>query len=283
MFEVATLEPMDLGSHFRAFSLRGNEDGRPIDPIMGVDHAWVSAPTFPPHPHAGFSAVSYLFLDSETAIDNRDSLGHQNLIRPGGLHWTAAGGGVIHEEFPVERGRTVHMLQIFVNLPRERQRAEPFALSLEPEDVPVVRASGATIRVPLGVYGDARSPLNTPTDVTLLDISLNVGAALTFAVAPGHGAFVLPIDGVCSIDGHRFRREDLDAPVLAVSASSQTLSLAAQDGAAKAVLFMGPPLRQPVHWQGSMAFASTDDLYWAMAAYQRGELGRMESGAASAA
>ena len=65
----------------------------PIDPFLGVDHAWISTPTFQPHPHAGFSAVSYLFLDSETGIDNRDSLGNRNHIQPGGLHWTAAGAG----------------------------------------------------------------------------------------------------------------------------------------------------------------------------------------------
>src|SRR6266508_3788 len=87
-----------------------------IDPFIGVDHAWMSAPTFPPHPHAGFSAVSYLFLDSETGIANQDSIGNHNLIRPGGLHWTTAGRDVVHEEVSAEAGKTVHSLQLFVNL-----------------------------------------------------------------------------------------------------------------------------------------------------------------------
>ncbi|WP_436304007.1 MULTISPECIES: pirin-like C-terminal cupin domain-containing protein [unclassified Variovorax] len=55
-----------------------------IDPFLGIDHAWMSAPTFPPHPHAGFSAVTYLFLDSETGIANPDSPGNSTLIQPGG-------------------------------------------------------------------------------------------------------------------------------------------------------------------------------------------------------
>lgn len=85
MSVIATLQRANHGSQFRVYGLRGVADL--IDPFIGVDHAWMSGPTFPPHRHAGFSAVSYVFLDSETGIDNRDSLGTRNLIRPGGLHW----------------------------------------------------------------------------------------------------------------------------------------------------------------------------------------------------
>src|SRR6185369_4691129 len=143
MNDIAQLHRMNIGSGFRAYSLRGGERAEPIDPFLGVDHAWMSAATFPPHPHAGFSAVSYLFLDSETGVNNRDSLGNHNYIQPGGLHWTAAGRGVVHEEVPAEAGKTVHMLQVFINLARERQSAPPFALSLAPQDVPAVQLPGA--------------------------------------------------------------------------------------------------------------------------------------------
>lgn len=69
---IATLQRANQGSHFRAYGLRGM--AALIDHFLGVDHAWMSAPTFPPHPHTGFSAVSYLFLDSKTGINSRDSL-----------------------------------------------------------------------------------------------------------------------------------------------------------------------------------------------------------------
>lgn len=129
MSTVARLQRMHHGSHFRAFTLRGGQSDQSIDPFLAVDHAWIGGPTFPPHPHAGFSAVSYLFLDSETGIDNRDALGNRNLIQPGGLHWTVAGSGVVHEEVPAEPGKTVHMLQVFINLPLDRQTQAPFAFS----------------------------------------------------------------------------------------------------------------------------------------------------------
>ena len=122
---IARMQRANRGSQFRAYRLHGSDPSQ-LDPFMGIDHAWMSAPTFPPHPHAGFSAVTYLFLDSETGIANRDSQGNSTLIEPGGLHWTAAGRGVVHEENPAVLGRTAHLLQIFVNLPRERQGVVPF-------------------------------------------------------------------------------------------------------------------------------------------------------------
>lgn len=274
---ITHLHPMNHGNHFRAYSLRGDAAGQPIDPILGVDHAWTSAPTFPPHPHAGFSAVSYLFLDSETGIDNRDSLGNHNLISPGGLHWTAAGRGLMHEEVPAETGKTVHSLQIFVNLPRIRQSDAPHVFSLAPEDVPVVHLPGVKVRVPLGSFGSARSPLAPPTEVSLLDINLDEGSELRVPIPPGHSAFVLPINGQISVNGQAYELDKFTLPAFPAQATPHAISLAATQSSAKAVLFIGPPLHQPVHWQGPMAFASTEALASAIAAYQHGDFGTLDA------
>ncbi|AFC86946.1 pirin family protein [Frateuria aurantia] len=236
---IAPLQRANHGSHFRAFGLRGVASL--IDPFIGVDHAWMSGPTFPPHPHAGFSAVSYVFLDSETGINNRDSIGTQNLIRPGGLHWTTAGRGIVHEEVPAETGKMVHSLQIFVDLPAEQRHVEPFPLILEPQDTPVIHMPGIKVRVPLGSYRDARSPLTPPTDVTMLDISIEAGAELMLPVPPGHVAFVLPVFGTALVDGESFNPNDLRLPVFTAQETSQEIKLRANDSC-KAMLFAGWPL-----------------------------------------
>lgn len=275
MSDIAQLHRMNIGAGFHAYTLRGGEMAEPIDPFLGVDHAWMSASTFPTHPHAGFSAVSYLFLDSETGIDNRDSLGTRNLIQPGGLHWTAAGRGVVHNEVPAETGKTVHMLQIFVNLAIDRQSAKAFALSIEPQDVPIVRLPGVKVRVPLGAFGEVRSPLHPPTAVCLLDISLDEGATLSVPVSTDHSAFIMPIFGTLEINGESFDANELRLPVFPAQAASREITLQAKHGNAKAVLFSGLPLYQPVHWQGSFALASAEALAASLAAYKRGEFGSL--------
>jgi redox-sensitive bicupin YhaK (pirin superfamily) len=272
MTTIARMQRATHGPQFRALRLHATE-AMPLDPFMGIDHAWMSAPTFPPHPHAGFSAVTYLFPDSETGIANRDSQGNSNLIEPGGLHWTAAGRGVVHEENPAVTGRTTHLLQIFVNLPQALQNAAPQALSLAPHDVPEVLRGGARVRVPVGQFGGVQSPLRPPTDVTLLDIALDAGASIDLPVPAGHRAFFMPIKGNVALDGERFGIDDLGAAIVPVANQASVHRLLAEGAAGQVAVFIGEPLRQPQFSNGPMAFARQQDLIAATAAYQRGDMG----------
>lgn len=274
MTTIARMQRANRGAQFRAVRLHG-ADPALLDPFMGIDHAWMSAPTFPPHPHAGFSAVTYLFLDSGSGMANRDSQGNRNLIEPGGLHWTAAGRGVVHEEVPAIPGSTTHLLQIFINLPQDRQNAAPFALTLAPQEVPVVQRPGVRVRVPLGSFDGVQSPLAPPTEVTLLDISLDANAALALSVPAGQRAFVMPINGRAQLDGVGFGLDDLGAAILPIAAEATTHQLIAQAGGAQVAVFIGAPLHQAVFSNGPMAFARQEDLIAATAAYQRGELGQL--------
>lgn len=239
-FTIAPIQRANHGGHFRAYGLRGVAGL--IAPFINVDHAWMSAPTFPPHPHAGFSAVSYVFPDSDAGIENRDNIGTHNLIRPGGVHWTTAGRGIVHEEIPAEAGKTVHSLQIFVGLEPGKQSIAPFALSLEPQDVPVVQLPGVNVRVPVGSFHGVRSPLVPPTDVTMLDVSLDESAELTVPVAAGECAFVMPIFGTMAIDGRHFDPNDLRLPVFTAQRASHFITIQAPSGMASVMVFAGRPL-----------------------------------------
>lgn len=234
---IAKLKRMNIGSHFRASALRAGPGE--LGQFLGVDHAWMGAPTFPPHQHQAMSAVSYLFLDSEAGVDNKDSLGTHNVIRPGGLHWTLAGSGIVHEEVPASSGKTVHSLQIFVDLPPALRAAPPRALSLEPEDIPSVVLPGARVRVPLGHFHDAVSPLDAPNRVTVLDVSLDPGATVHLPVDAGESAFALVIYGEVAFDGTSFAATGSDAPVWPVSDRPGDIGVTAGQDRAKIVFFRG--------------------------------------------
>lgn len=238
---VMRLNQMNHGSHFRASTLRDMDRTGAIDPVLGIDHAWMAGPTFPAHSHVGFSAVSYVFADAETGLLNEDSIGTRNLIRPGGLHWTAAGSGIVHEEVPAEPGKASRLLQIFVNLPPAKQSAPPFALSLEPEDVPVAELAGVRVRVPVGSFGDLNSPMAPPTKLTLIDASFDAGATLSIPVAAGENAFVVPVSGQISVNGLSYDAEGGEIPAFPASPEGQTLQLAAVGSRAQAVIFSGVP------------------------------------------
>src|SRR5258705_4241259 len=76
---------------------------RMVGPFIFMDHAGpiTDIPSQPssldvlPHPHIGLSTVSYLFGGKVT---HRDSLGVEQVIRPGEVNWMTAGSGIAHSE-----------------------------------------------------------------------------------------------------------------------------------------------------------------------------------------
>src|ERR1700679_1828133 len=76
---------------------------RMVGPFIFMDHAGpiVDLPSMPskldvlPHPHIGLSTVSYIFNGQAT---HRDSLGIEQVIRPGEVNWMTAGRGIAHSE-----------------------------------------------------------------------------------------------------------------------------------------------------------------------------------------
>jgi hypothetical protein len=80
---------------------------------------------FGPHPHGGFSIISYVYEDSLTGLRSCDSLGNDFVIDPGGMVWTQAGSGLMHQEVAADNDRELHGLQAFVNLSPKNKLAAP--------------------------------------------------------------------------------------------------------------------------------------------------------------
>lgn len=265
--------PAPAGLRVRAIS--GAGQGIDLDPILGIDVFEMPGPAFPPHPHAGFSALTYVLPDSPTGFWNRDSLGHELPIRPGALHWTTAGRGVMHEEFPLEPGREAHGLQIFVNLRTADKKMAPAILHLEPQEVPVLELDGASVRVVLGTFGALSSPLAPPTPVRLLDVILAPGAGLTVPARPGEGLALFVRTGSLASD-RPGRSEAVAAGQVAVSdPDGDALLLRAGPEGTRLFAFGGPPLREPVVAHGPFIAESRDALQAVMRAWAEGRMGHL--------
>ena len=132
--------PLSIGSGFTGVGFRHGQFSGAMDPLIMVDHYTMTKPTFGAHPHAGLSAVTVLFEDTEGKFNNRDSLGNDFNINPGDLYWLNAGSGAIHDEAP-RKGASIHGLQIFVNLPARMKHQAPSSLHVKREDIPCTAGS----------------------------------------------------------------------------------------------------------------------------------------------
>jgi redox-sensitive bicupin YhaK (pirin superfamily) len=252
-----------IGAGFQAEGWR--EPQVLLDPFIMVDHFRMSEPAFAPHPHAGFSAVTYLFDDSATGMLSRDSLGGEHVIAPGGLHWTLAGRGVMHDEFPAETGREAHGLQIFVNLPADQKLRAPTVMRLSAEQMPERVGEGWRA---VQVFG-ADTALDLPWSTSLVLVDIDAGAAFDFVLPEGEQGFAIVIHG----SGHTD-----ELPL----SSGRALSLPVGGGARivadetlRLACFCGRPLHEPVVRHGPFVMSDEGQVVAALQRFQSGGMGRL--------
>lgn len=259
---------------FATYSLR-SEPTFSLDPFLNLDEFVMSMPTFPPHPHAGFSAVTYMFEDSEGAFKNRDSLGDESRIEAGGIHWTQAARGMMHEETPEQPGLRCHGLQMFVNLRDEHKQAPPVAYHVSPKEVPEVqRSPGVRVRVLAGTFDGIQSPLKALlTPITFLEVHLAPDAQVDVDAPRAHNSFVMIVRGSgtvadVAVEEHEALLFAHDADRVSLRGGSKGMQLLFGEGA---------PLDEPVVFGGPFVMTRTSDIHDARQRFLRGEMGRLEA------
>lgn len=157
---------------------------RMVGPFIFMDHAGpiVDMPSQPssldvlPHPHIGLSTVSYLFGGEVT---HRDSLGVQQIIRPGEVNWMTAGSGISHSERfenPSSLSGGLEMIQTWVALPEKDEESAPSFVNYTPEQLPVFQEKGIWMRLIAGDAYGLQSKVKTNSPLFYLHIVLQKGA-----------------------------------------------------------------------------------------------------------
>jgi redox-sensitive bicupin YhaK (pirin superfamily) len=249
------------------------QDRHALDPVVLVDHFVMPTPAFAPHPHAGFSAVTYLFEDGG-GVRNRDSLGDDRVIGPGALHWTQAGRGMLHEEIPAVAGVAAHGLQLFVNSRAIHKDAPPAVFHLRADEVPVVALEGGVqVRVARGEFAGQRSQLPAHTGLTLLDVKLPANTSAAIPIGRGQRAFAIVVSGALATpDGevpehHAVRYADEGAALL----------LQAGGQATQVVVLAGEPIGEPLVPRGPFIANTAEQALDMIRRFQRGEMGSLEA------
>jgi len=262
------------GGHFSARRLDLKGLGAFASPVMGLDHYRMSGPTFAPHPHAGFSAVSYVFEDSAGSLRNRDSLGHDVVIEPGEMVWTQAGSGVVHDEVPSQSGREVHGVQIFINLARRHKELPPQMLYAPTKDIPVTRdAKGNQTRVLVGQFGQQAGTVRPAEPFDFFDVKLV--DEWRYEAPPLRNVLVYVLAGEVEVKADGDKRALGTFQAVSVSTDkSGVLHLAAKSPAHVLVL-SGTDPHEPLAVYGPFIMNDEAQLENAFERYRSGRMGRL--------
>ncbi|MFE1985854.1 pirin family protein [Streptomyces mirabilis] len=266
---------MELDTHERGtlFSARGARFAVDLDPFLNTDLFRMTGPVFAPHPHAGFSAVTYLFDDSTTRFHNRDSLGDKSMIEPGGVHWTVAGSGIVHDEVVEEVGRLGHGAQIFVRLPETDEQNDPYGMHFTPQELPSDElADGVRVRVVAGEAFGLRSPVREAAGSHVYDLMLGPGARVEIPVDPEFRGFVMTVEGDGRIATPASRGELGPAGLAVFEPGTGAVELAAGEQGGQFLFGAGRPLRTPTYMYGGFCLSSRTRVTEAVERYQSGEM-----------
>lgn len=256
MFPSPQLEMLDPFLMLDAFS-----SNDPDDYIAG----------FPSHPHRGFETVTYLLHGN---MRHRDSVGHEGVIRSGGVQWMTAGSGIEHSEMPEQEDGWMSGFQLWINLPAAQKMQPPRYQEYEPEQIPVEQGvDGTVIRVvagttPGGVSGAVTQIAAQPV---YFDVTLPAGGSFHQPLPAGHNAFVYLIEGRLSIDC-----TELLSGSLAVLGHGDQLEADTAEEGARFLLIAGKPFNEPVARSGPFVMNTAAELRQAYADYRDGKFGRVK-------
>lgn len=184
---TAAINPAVKVKRILPFRLR-----RMVGPFIFMDHAGPIAEVTSqpsqldvlPHPHIGLSTVSYLFGGQVT---HRDSLGVEQVIRPGEVNWMTAGRGIAHSERfedPSALTGGLEMIQTWVALPEKDEEASPSFDNYTPAQLPVFTDKGVWMRLIAGDAYGLKNNVKTASPLFYLHVVLQPGA--TFALPKEH-------------------------------------------------------------------------------------------------
>lgn len=223
------------------------------------------------HPHRGFETVT---LAWEGAVAHRDNAGHSGVIGPGDAQWMTAASGIFHEEYLEEnftrKGGKLHMMQLWVNLPKKHKMAPPAYQPIRAADVPSVALPGANVRVLAGEFAGAKGPARTFTPITMLDIDARAGESVKIPLPRSYNAIAVVAEGRVSADGQIAASGEL----LLFSNDGEAVELSVEEDA-HVILLSGEPIDEPIVQYGPFVMNTPEEIIQAVRDVSAGKFGEI--------
>ena len=226
-----------------------------------------------PHPHAGFETVTFM-IDGDLPAEQGGGT-----LAPGDVEWTTTGSGIVHgPDRPLE-GR-LRALQLWLTLPRRDRWTAPDHQFVRRDGALVRREPGAELRLYSGTTGELVSPTRNRVPVTLVDVRLDAGAAMTQQVPASHNGFFYVLDGEAELGADRQRlavgqvgwldRGDGDG-------DGETAVRIANPGAQplRVLFYAGQRQDIPIAWYGPFIGDTRDDIARSIERYRAGKFLRV--------
>ncbi|MBL8471144.1 MAG: pirin family protein [Rhodocyclaceae bacterium] len=208
-----------------------------LDHVGPVDVSEGDGLSVGPHPHTGLQTFTWMV---EGEILHRDSLGYEQIIRPGQVNLMTAGHGISHSETsPAQRPKNIHVAQLWIALPDALRNMDP-AFEHYPE-LPRQEHDGFSLTLLAGELLGERSPVRVHSPLFGTDISAVGGTRTVMPLRPEFEYGLLVLSGEVQAAGQTL----VPGALLDLGSGRDSLPLACGD-AARCLLLGGQPFGEEV-------------------------------------
>lgn len=226
-----------------------------------------------PHPHRGFSPVTFIF---EGGVHHRDSMGIESIIHSGGTQWMNSGSGIVHSERPTkelaELGGSFEIIQFWVNVPAASKLDPPSYQPLSESDTPIFLSDEKRFRVGVvaGQLGEIKGPLKAKSNLIVLRMEAENDGKTHFKIPTTFNCLIYILNGKMTINGSEAGPKQM----VIFEHDGEDIELEAKADC-RAILLAGEPINEAVVSYGPFVMNTEKEIMEAIKDYQSGKLGEL--------
>ena len=213
------------------------------------------------HPHRGFETVSIIY---EGRVEHHDNKGNHGIIGTGDVQWMTAASGILHKEYHEKtfskNGGVLHMIQLWVNLPKDKKEIQPKYQALLKEDMGKIKLDEdqGEISIIAGVVNSIKGPAYTFTPMNIYNVSLKNRGKVRLNEPHSFNTGILVLKGEVRFNEGQLTKEgdfilfdNMEGEILAESVSENTLF----------IVLSGEPINEPIASYGPFVMNTEDEIY----------------------
>ncbi|HAT4191637.1 pirin family protein [Clostridium perfringens] len=225
------------------------------------------------HPHRGFETVTIAY---DGKVEHHDNKGNHGIIGPGDVQWMTAASGIMHKEYHEtefsKNGGIFHMVQLWVNLPKDKKMIEPKYQPLLKEEMGILKLDNdkGEISIIAGEVNGVKGPANTFTNINLYNINLKNYGNTILSEPKNFNTAILILKGEAKINEDKICKEgdfiifdNVEGEILLESLTEESLFL----------VLSGEPINEPVVSHGPFVMNTLGEILDAYKDFRNNKFG----------
>ncbi|CUP86741.1 pirin family protein [Clostridium baratii] len=225
------------------------------------------------HPHRGFETVTIAYAGK---VEHHDNKGNHGVIGPGDVQWMTAGSGVLHKEYHEENfsknGGILHMIQLWVNLPKKDKMTHPKYQSISKDDMGIYKLNNdyGEIKIIAGEVNGVKGPASTFSKINLYNVALKNFGKTVLSEPSNFNTGILVIGCKVKVNDEKtFEENDF---ILFDNVEGK-ISVESITETSLFIVLSGEPLNEPVASDGPFVMNTNEELLQAYDDFESGKFG----------